>query len=218
MKHLLYYFKKATLYIQREGLIAFVEQLFSVFKNKVFLYQEHYIFQKNFNNVTNSDCFAPKVNDYYFKVISTIEEMSELLKKGYSINLPFSISTFNERLNQGQIAFCIFIEKDLAYSCWAVVNNNVRIHPPLNNINYEKEAYCWYDITGLQYRKLGLHTYGSFKRLEYLKEIGKTRVVLTVQKNNQPAIKVQNKLGLKICGEGKYLRLFMWTFWKEKPL
>jgi ribosomal protein S18 acetylase RimI-like enzyme len=220
IKYPLYYFTKAVFHIQREGLIAFIKQLFSSLKDKVFLYQEHYIFQKDLNNLntTESERFAPKVKGYDFKVISAKEEVCELLERGFSINPPFSIDSFYERLVQGQIAFCIFVGKDLAYSSWAVLNNNVRIHPPLKNINYDKEAYLVYDVTSPKYRRLGLHTYGSIRRFEYLKEMGKTRGILTVLKNNELAIRTQRKLGSEICGEGKYLRLFKWTFWKKKTL
>lgn len=193
IEHALWYFRKAKFYIQREGLFRFIKRSFSFLKSRIFLYESHYIFQKSLNDITESECFAPKIENYDFKIISTMEELHELLGKGFTIDSPFSISSFSKRLNQGQIAFCTFVGKELAHSCWAVVKNNVRINPPLRNINYEKEAYLWNDVTAPGYRKLGLHTYGSFKRLQYLEKIGKSRVISTTRKDNEPAIRAQKK-------------------------
>jgi len=218
IEHALWYFKKAKFYIPREGFFRFIKRSFSFLKSKVFLYESHYIFQKSLDNVIKSERFAPKIKNYDFKIISTIEEMHDLLGRGFSINSPFSISSFSKRLGQGQIAFCIFVEKDLANSCWAVMNSNVKIDPPLRDINYKEDAYLWNDVTAPQYRRLGLYTYGSLKGLQYLKEMGKSRGILAIRKDNEPAIRTQKKLGLEICGEGNYLRLFMWTFWKEKSI
>lgn len=215
----LYYFRKARIYIQREGVIAFIKQAILVFKNKVFLYREFYIFSLNLNDVAEAEQFyTPKVKDYDFKVISAKKKLDELLERGFTVNFPYSTSVFNERLDSGQITFCIFIKKELAWSVWAVVNSNVEIDPPVKNIDYEEEAHLWYAFTAPQYRGLGMHTYGSFKSIKYLKEIGKSRIIFTTRKDNEPAIRTPKRFGSEIRGEGKYLRLFGLTFWKEKPI
>lgn len=221
IEHVLWYFRKAKFYLLREGLFRFIKRSLSFLKSKVFLYESHYIFQKSLDNVIESEHFAPKIENYDFKIISTMEEMHDQLGKGFNINSPFSISTFCKRLNQGQIAFCIFVKKDLAHWSWVAMNRRVlkkvKGHPPLN-VNSEQEACVWGSNTPPRYGGLGLYTYSLSRVYEYLKEIGKSRAIFTVLKDNEPVIRAQTKLGAKVCGEGNYLRLFGRTFWKEKSI
>ena len=206
--------QKAMSHIQRDGLISFIKQLFKFLKNKIFLYQNHYILQKTLEELKELET---KVKGFDLRIVSTKEELHNLLKEDFDINSPFSIEDFERKISQGQILFCIFIGKDLAHSSWVVTSNNIKIHPPLN-INYSKETFIWYCITAPKYRGLELYPYTLSKIFEFLKKNGKSTAKLTIQKDNAPSIKGATKVGFEVCGEGKFLKLFGRTFWKEKSI
>ena len=206
--------QKVMSHIQRDGLIPFIKQLFKFLKNKIFLYQNHYIFQKKLDGLKETEI---KAKDFNLRVIPTEEQLFNLLKNGFNINPPFSIKNFEKKISQGQILFCAFIGKNLAHSSWVVMSNNIKIHPPLN-INYSKEAFIWYCITAPEYRGLGLYPYTLSKILEFLERNGKSTAKLAIRKDNIPSIKGASKIGFEIHGEGKFLKLFGWIFWKEKSI
>ena len=206
--------QKAMSHIQRDGLISFVKQLFKFLKNKIFLYQNHYIFQKKMDELKEPEI---KAKDFNLRVISTEEQLFDLFKNGFNINSPFDIKDFEKKISLGQILFCVFIGKDLAHSSWVVMSNNIKIHPPLN-IKYQQEAFIHYCITAPEYRGIGLYPYTLSKIFEFLERNGKSTAKLTIQKNNISSIKGATKVGCEVCGEGEFLKLFGRTFWKEKSI
>jgi hypothetical protein len=167
--------------IQRDGLIPFTKHVFKFIKNKFFLCQNHYILQKTLEELKEPEI---KVKDFDLRIVSTEEELHNLLKEGFNINTPFSIENFERKISQGQILFCIFIGKDLAHSSWIVMSNNVKIHPPLK-INYQKEAYIHYCITAPEYQGMGLYPYTLSKILEFLKRKNLSKAKLTILKDQK---------------------------------
>jgi len=206
---------KAMTEIQRNGLISFIKQVFKFIKNKIFLYQNYYIFQKNLEELKEFKII--KVKDFDLRIISTPGELYNTLKEGFNVNSPFSIEDFERKINQGQILFCIFMGKDLAHSSWVVIDNNVKIHPPLN-IDYQKEGYIHYCITAPDYRGIGLYPYTLSKIFEFLKRKNLSKAKLAILKENTPSIRGATKVGFEVCGMGKFLKLFGRTFWKEKSI
>jgi len=205
--------QKVISHIQRDGLISFIKQLFKFVKNEIFLYQNYYIFQKTFDELKE---LKIKVKDFNLRVVSTEEELHNLLKEGFNISSPFSAEDFEKKISQGQILFCVFVGKDLAHNSWVVTSNNIKIHPPLN-INYQKEAFIHYCITAPEYRGIGLYPYTLSKIFEFLKRKNLSKAKLTILKDNTPSIKGATKVGCEVCGEGTFLKLFLLKFWKEQP-
>lgn len=150
-------------------------------------------------------------------MISAPEGLAELLGERFSIDSSFSIDDSRRMLAEQQVAFLIFIQKELAWWGCAALDEQAHINPSLKKVNYTKEAYIGRDFTLPRHRGLGLYTYGNFKRLEYLKEKGKSRAILATLKDNEPAIKAQKKLGSRVCGKMDYFRvLLLWEFWRER--
>jgi 1-aminocyclopropane-1-carboxylate deaminase/D-cysteine desulfhydrase-like pyridoxal-dependent ACC family enzyme/RimJ/RimL family protein N-acetyltransferase len=202
--------------IEEKGIRAFLRQLTSYFLNRLFQYRRRWILEKDLSDIAESGRFLPRVENWDFEVIRSAKEIDDLLRRGFSIDAPFSMSDLRERLSQEQIGFCVFVEGRLAHWDWAVVNPGVRIYPPLKNINYREEAYLWQSITAPQSRGMGLATYSHSKRYEYLKEMGKSRVISTILKDNKPAIRIATKLGAKVCGEIDYVMILGREYWREK--
>jgi ribosomal protein S18 acetylase RimI-like enzyme len=199
--------------IASDGLASYVRRSPVLLLRLLYWRQERYIWRKDLDAMNGS--FTPDA-DCDWEVVSTPEELDKLLRKGFSIGPPFDIQNPRRMLAQHQVGFLIFKQRKLAWWGWGVTEPGIDIFPPLEKLDFTKEAYFWRAFTLSQYRGLGLHSYGTFKRLEYFKEKGKSSIVLTTLKDNEPAIRTERILGLAICGEMNLRRLLLWESWTEK--
>lgn len=207
--------KRGGAYIQENGLISFIKKAFLFLKNKAstnVLYQEHYIFEKNNDDVK---IFEPKIKNVCFEIVRTEEQLSDLLNNEFTINQQFNINQFKKWLSNRETICCTFVEKDLASIVVVTRKENIKIHPPIN-VNYKKESYLHHTITAPEYWRLGLYAYTMSKVFKFLEEEGVCISKYTVLKDNLPPIKAATKFGVNRSGEGKFLKFFPLIFWNEK--
>jgi GNAT superfamily N-acetyltransferase len=208
--------REAHALIKEEGLGSYVRKAPVYLSRLLYRHQEHYIWRSDTLDLSGS--FVPRIEDYDFKLISQPEELDELLAAGLSIDSAFSLKDARMLLREHLVVFLVFVHGELASWSWAAMEEKTRYpgyHPP-RKVDFVREAYVLRAFTLPRYRGLGLHTYGSLKRLEYLKEKGKSGAILVTLKDNEPIMRVQEKLGSRVCGEMNLFRMLLCEFWTEK--
>ena len=115
----------------------------------------------------------PKIQDFTFKIVSTNQQADELATEG----IDFRSNFINARrgLDKGALAFCIFVERELAHIGWVAMTEEAK--NTFDSLPYQvdfsnKEACTGGTVTIPKYGGKGLMVYGYFKRLQFLKERG----------------------------------------------
>jgi len=124
-------------------------------------------------------------------------------------------------LDKGALMFCIFIGKELACIHWAATTREamdslIKVHYKVDLQN--NEAYLGWSETTPKYRHLGLSQYLISEKLKFFTAMGKTTGKWTVVKGNRAPQRLTIKIGGRIYGEGRYLKILWWKSWKEKPV
>lgn len=202
--------------MQREGIASFIKQAFLFSKRSLFSYGTYYIYEKTLNE-TNKFEFTPKIQNFTLKIIYASSDVDELITEGFNFNSHIIIK---ERLNTGAIAFCIFVERELAHISWVAIHNKGNVDPILSasGMDWQNVASIGPCVTNLKYRGLGFYPYVLYKICKFLKGKNKMSAKITTSKCNTSSTKGINKAGFKICGEVRYLKLLRWKFLKEKQI
>lgn len=195
-------FKKIIRIVRREGLIGLIKRTF----------RPSYIYE---NNLDGPKINNPKVKNFVLKIVSTEEQIDELIAVGFDFSFYFhnNLRPVKGYISKGLALFCIFIKRELACMSWVVMSDEGRWYHPLP-MDYQNEAWIGDGVTNPKYRGLGLYSYLLSKIYEFLKEKGKSRARHITRKNNIASQKAQAKSGSKICGEGIYLKLVLWEIWR----
>jgi len=204
--------------VQTEGLPAFVRRAFLVVVRFFFSCENYYIYEKTLNDA-NELQFTPKIPNCTLKIVSTPEEVDELIAEGFHINAYLDISGTKARISRKAILFCAFVGKELAYKSWIAFSEEAKRDVDMlpYTVDFETEACLGDDETVPKYRRLGIHTYVTIKRYQFVNERG-LKSKLTVRRDNIAAQKTQSRVGSRIYAEGRYLKLLGWKSWKEKPI
>jgi RimJ/RimL family protein N-acetyltransferase len=164
--------------------------------------------------------YLPRTQNFTFKIIRTNQEANELALNGFQ---DFRLRWRNAKrgLKYGGVAFCIFVEHELAHIGWVAFNKEAKdtFDPLPYHVNFSVDQACtggtW---TNPKYRSQGLMTYIYFKRFEFLRQMGIKTTRNAVEKYNITSQKVHAKFGFTVLAEAHYLRLIYWYFKKEKQL
>ncbi len=206
---------------QTEGLLALVRQAFAFVVGLFFHYETCYLFEyptETMRNLNQAD-FMPKIDDFIFKIISTNKEADELEAEGLWFRL--QVSNARESLDKGAIAFCVFVDGQLANIGWAGMSEEAK--DALNELPYKVdfsngEAFLGGAWTSPQYRRKGLTDYSGFQVRRFLWESGIAVVRGAVRTDNVAGLRSFTRLGRRWYAEARYLRILWWKSWKETPL
>ncbi len=164
----------------------------------------------------------PEIPDFSLKIVTERGQMEELISQGFDLGwLPLKAE---EWLKKGVVAFCVFIGHELVFISWVAMDKEAK--DSLNEfpcpVDFSNgEAYLGWTAKHPKYWRVtrGVPLYVYFKVLQFLKERGVKACYFVVRKNNTLT---QNTLAKRIpirpYGEGYYLRVLRWKFWREKPL
>lgn len=191
-------------------LVDIIKSSLSFIKDKTFMYQDHYLLKRS-TNISETLKKSPDIN---LKVFSCLQELEDIINEGYILDNFFKLSDFERKFAEGQILFGIFINKNLVHTSWVVLKDNTCIHPPLK-INYITESYVHYCITHPNYRGKGLYPYALQEICNFLQKEGKSKAKMSIEKKNLSSLKGAKRSNFIIYGEGKYLKLLNFTYWKE---
>jgi hypothetical protein len=130
------------------------------------------------------------------------------------------LSDVNRCLDNGAIAFCFFVDADLAHIGWIALTKQAKdcFDDLPYSVNFaNKQACTGGTVTLPKYEGNRFMQYGYYKRLEYLREKGYLTFRNAVLINNKASQKVHGKFTPTIYAKLYYLRILHWQWWKETP-
>jgi hypothetical protein len=208
-------FVSRVIYILRhEGWIALTMQVFNFVSQRLFQYGNYYLYEHIMTERNEAD-FLPKFKNFTAHMVTSAQQGDELKAQGYNIYTN-SINTRN-RLDKGAIAFCVFIEKDLAHIGWSALTEKgmESFEPFPYRVNFDKQEACTGGTeTVTKYEGHGLMTYGYFKRFQFLYEKGTLISKNLVGVNNTASQKVHSKFIPLTRTKTRYIKILWWHNWK----
>ena len=204
--------------VKQQGLIALFRLGFTFLAEHSFHYGTYYLYEHTMEDRKESD-FMPKIKDFSFQIVSSIENADKLAREGYNI-YPFSINT-RQRLAKGAIAFCILVGADIAHIGWLAMNEEARktfeSYPYLVDFQ-NREACTGGTLTMPKFEGNGLMTYGYYKRFQFLHEKGILKSRNAVGVKNIASQRVHNKFHPRKYAKALHVKILWWQLWKETPL
>ena len=205
--------RRAKDIFQAEGLTPLLGRGFDFGRRWFFRYGNYYLYEHTLEERNEAD-FMPTIQDFIFRIIHTNQEGDELAAAtGYDFRRRFV--TARHSLDKGAIAFCIFVNGEIAHIGWVALSEEAK--NTFDNLPYKvdfsnNEACTGGTETIPDYRGKGLMAYGYFKRFQFLREKGMIASRNAVSKGNIASQRVHAKFGPKICAEARYLKLLWWKF------
>jgi len=214
-------FRRWVCILRKDGLTPFIKQGFLFLIGCLFSYQTFYLYRITLDNKLDEVESTPKIHNFALKIISSNEQTDELMTSGFDFG-SFVIRA-DRRLDRGAIAVCAFVKQKLIHIAWVAMTQAAKdsltcIPYPLD---FSKEAYLGRTGKNPKYQRLGNFSASIIylKALQFLRRSDKTACRFVVSKSN---LVTQNALakrvGARPYGEGHYLKLLWWKFWKEKPI
>ncbi len=112
---------------QTEGLPPLLTRGFAFLTGYFFQYGTYYLYEIDISKVlkqNNKPDFLPDIPNLTLKVVSTNEQADELDREGFEFRSQFINA--RKRLDRGAIAFCIFIERELANIGWITLTKQAK--------------------------------------------------------------------------------------------
>jgi hypothetical protein len=189
-------------------------------------YYTVYYLYKMIHKKCGEDEFLPRISNYSFKVVTTVDQLDELMAEGYDFALDAaSISDMRRKIEKGCVGFLIFVDKELGNRCLIAMTEEAMFtfNRRPYKVNFANHEVCGTDNwTNPKYRNLGLATYRSYKMQTYLLENGITTSWGIIETNNKASIRQHMKASSVEDKEPYakvwYFRIFGKEFWKETPL
>jgi hypothetical protein len=209
--------------LREEGLLVLAKRVFLFvlrsLKSFFFSHGNYYIYEKTLDTNANEAGFTLKIPDCTLKIIWAPKQLDELIAEGFD----FGSYTINitRRLRKGAVAFCAFVERDLAHVTYVATSAEAKrgIDYLPFRVNFEGGEVCsGGSFTDPVYRGKGLLSYVYFHIFRYLAGNGVLKDKFTIEVNNIASQKAHAKFNPTIKGVGSYLKILWWEFWKEKPI
>lgn len=204
--------------LQREGVVSLLRRGFAFMRQYFFQYGTFYVYEHTMKERNEAD-FLPKIQNFTVHIVHTNQQADELEADGFE----FRSSSIHARrnLDKGAIAFCIFVESELAHIGWVAMTEEAKskVDPLPFQINFSnKEACVGATLTILKYRGKGLMVYGYYKRFEFLRENGITTSRNAAATRNIASQKAHARFSPKIHSKARYLKILRWQFCREIPV
>jgi len=168
-------FKTAKEIYRTEGLTPLLRRGFAFVVRCFFRYETYYLYELPTENVRelNEADFVPNIDNFILKTISTNQEADDLEADGFEFRS--QVDNARERLDNGAIAFCIFVGQELAHIGWVAMSQEAKdsLNEPPYKTDYSEHEAWWGGVwTDPKYRRMGLLTYADIKRLGFLLDKG----------------------------------------------
>jgi RimJ/RimL family protein N-acetyltransferase len=204
--------------LRHDGLATLLARALRYLFDGIFQCGTFYIYQMTVKD-RNEAGFLPKIHDFTFQIVSTNEQAAGLAANGFDFR-SYSIYAAR-RLDKGAIAYYIRIGHELAHVGWVArseqAKNSFDPHP--YRVEFADGEACTGGVqTFSKYEGLGLMTYGCYRRLEFLRELGINTSLSLVNINNIASRRVLAKFDAEIRARARYLKILWWQSWKETPL
>lgn len=201
--------------ISHEGWTSLLKQMFSHIKNLVYCHGTYLISELDLTSSKETIC-RPRI-ECTFKSISNASELEGLIAQGYDLK----VYDFQQKLAKGALAFCIFVDKNLASVAWVAPNEEAKmlIDEVPFKVNYDKGEMCVGAVfTAPAYRGKGLMPYTHTMIFSYLANKHVVKLKASERVTNIASHRAASKLKAKNPAKGRYLKILWWHSWKEEPI
>lgn len=217
-----YLLSRAKYLLTHQGLPTLIKNgasflLRSVFSCGTFTLYEHPIIE------FDEKKHLPRINDVTFVIVSGEEQVRELADQGFeNICRTRLVPDPRKCLASGAIAFCFFVDKELAHIGWVGLSEEAK--NSFDDIPYfvdfsHGQACTGGVVTIPKYGGNGLMAYNYYKRLEFLRQKGYKTSRNAVRKGNTVSEKMNGKFAPRIFTEARLIKLFgKRIYWKQTPL
>ena len=181
-------------------------------------YQTRFVYEHTIKERDPAD-FMPDIQDFKSFIVRNNQQADELEAEGYEFRSHQDLARM--ALDSGAVAFCIFIQGELAHIGWVALTEEARRYVdnwPFKVDFNNAEACTGNTLTIPKFRGKGLMKYGYYQRFEFLRKLGIQRSRNSVGTTNIAAQRVHAKFGPKIYAKIRYLKILTLISWKEKPL
>ncbi len=213
--------RRACLVYKTEGLAGLFLHALAFIRQQFYEHERYLLYERATENILrfNEKDFTPEVANFVLKVIKTKDDADELEAQGFCLRE--HARNFDERLNSGAIAFCIFVGTELINIGWVALSEEAKKslwQPPLRVDFSNAESVTGSTWTNPKYRNMRLMSYSLFKRLEFLNKLGIIKDRAAVPKQNLASVVGSIKFDSNIYAEGRYLRILWFRSWREQTL
>jgi len=202
--------------LRTEGLLPLLRGGFIFLAGYLFRYESYYLYEHTLEERDEAD-FLPKIQDYTLKIVSTRQQADELAG---SFKLDSHLLSARRKLDKGAVAFCFFINDELAHIAWLAMSQEAKnsFAPLPYRVDFSDKQGCTGNAwTHPKYRGRGLMVYAYFKRLQFLWEHGFKSSRNAVNVANAVSRKAQIRLGPRMYARARYLKILWWDSWRETP-
>lgn len=211
-------FSRARDIYRTDGAFTLLKTSFDYIRRHIFVYNSYYLYVMPLGELNEAE-FLPQIGDLTCKIISSNQEADELAAS-FSFDIRRRFVDAKKKLDNGAIAFCIFVGKEFASIGWVSLtqeSQNTLDALPLKVEYSAGEAYVGAAETIPKYRNNRLLKYGSLKRRQFLTEKGIRVMRAAVAESTIASHRVSARLGGKIYAKAHHIKILWWNYWKEKP-
>lgn len=211
-------YQRGRFVLQKEGLLPLIREGIRFLRRAVFIYERYDMYEIRLKDPMRFES-KPKIQNSIFEIILASQRLNELAAQGFDFGI--HIIRAQEMLDKGALMFCIFVGKELACVNWVAPTQeamNVQIKIPYKVDFSNSEVYCGWVETNPRYRRLGISMHVILYMKFTLETMGKTTGKCIVENGNLASQKRLIKVGFKLYGKGRYLKILWWKSWKEKPV
>ena len=214
-------FNRARQICQTEGLMSLLRGGYAYLRQRLFQYRTYYLYADPVEYAAPLDKSEakPKIDDVMAKIVCSNREADELEAQGFEFRS--LVPNARQRLDEGALANCIFVGKELAHLGWIALDQRAldTLDEPPYRVDFSNgEAVGTGVWTNPIHRRKGFQTYAGFMFHKVLRENGIVARRSAIDKRNIPAIRGRSRPDREPCAEGRYLRILWWKSWKERPL
>jgi len=202
-----------------EGLGPLLSRGFRFARESVFQYGEYYLYEHSLRE-RDEALFRPRMDGVTFRIVRTNREADELAAEiGSDFRRRFVRA--GRSLDRGAVAFCFFADGEIVHIGWVALSEEAKasFDPVPYEVDFRNRVACTGGtITVPKYESRGLMTYGYVKRLQFLRDLGWKASRNCVAVDNIASRKAQAKLGPRIYGRARCLKLLKWRFLWRRPI
>ncbi|MFC1993481.1 hypothetical protein ACFLV3_06750 [Chloroflexota bacterium] len=212
---------RARYILAKKGLPALIKRGTLYFIRITFFYGTFYLYEHTIKERKEEE-YLPRIDKFTFVIINEDKQVRKMIDKGFENIYEAEVRVdVRKCLENGAIAFCFFINKELAHIGWVALNEQAKncfdIVPYYVDF-FHGQACTGGTVTLPKYGGKGFMQYGYYQRFEFLRRKSYKTSRNSVAKGNIAAEKAHGKFLPRIYAKGKLIRLFKWTYWKQTPL
>ena len=205
--------------LKNEGLATLLRRSFEF---GIFHHGQYYLYRNRLGTVEDIDeaALLPKSEGVAVYMVRDNREADELAE---STGHDFRKHDANarNRLDKGAIAFCAFVNGEIATICWVALNGRAMkaLFPVPLKVDFAgNECYTGAAKTFPKYRGMGLMNYIALQVTQFRKEKGIETSHYAIMASTVAAQRAVAKTGGKVYAKARYIRILWWKYWRVTPL